>query len=104
MDSDVDVVLLVDDVAPYVSSDQWTREIGAERIVGTMSWGAITERRLALQPGLELDVAIGTPDWACVDPIDAGTRRVVSDGIRILHDPEGLLDAVLRQAQPGKRV
>lgn len=32
---------------------------------------------------------------AATDPVDPGTRRVVGDGLRILHDPDGLLARLL---------
>lgn len=47
----------------------------------------LTERRLRLASGLEVEVCIGHPSWAETDPVDAGTRRIVSDGIRVLWDP-----------------
>ena len=28
-------------------------------------------------------------------PVDPGTRRVVEDGLRVVHDPRGLLAALL---------
>lgn len=32
--------------------------------------------------------------WAATDPVDSGTRRVISDGHTIVHDPAGLLAAL----------
>jgi hypothetical protein len=31
------------------------------------------------------------PTWAATDPVEGGTRRVVTDGMSIVYDPEGLL-------------
>lgn len=93
-DSDVDLVLLTDRVATYVEDDHWITEIGAVALIRTESWGAITERRVALPSGLEVEVGVGRPAWAATAPIDAGTRRVVHGGLRILHDPDGLLAAL----------
>lgn len=70
-DSDVDVVLLTDSPESCTHRDDWLPEVGGV--------------------GLEIDVGIGTPAWASVDPLDDGTRRVASDGMRILHDPDRLL-------------
>ena len=91
MDSDVDVVLLTDSPSSYVDSDDWLAEVGAVRLVKTADSGAITERRFALPSGLEVELAVGGPAWASVEPVDDGTRRVICDGMRVLHDPEGLL-------------
>jgi hypothetical protein len=88
--SDVDVVLLTQTPSKYIDHDHWIAEVGGA-LVRTATWGAITERRLAVSGGLELDVAVGIPDWASVTPLDSGTRRVVTDGMRRLHDPDGLL-------------
>jgi predicted nucleotidyltransferase len=89
--SDVDVVLLTDSPARYTQSDAWLAELGDARPVRTLAWGAVTERRFALPGGLEVELGVAAPSWAAVEPLDPGTRRVVSDGMRILHDPDGLL-------------
>ncbi len=34
--------------------------------------------------------------WAGTEPVDPGTRRVVTDGVRVLHDPEQLLADLVR--------
>jgi hypothetical protein len=94
-DSDVDVVLLTDTPAAYIERDDWLPGVGAARLVRTVDWGAITERRFARPSGLEVELGIGSPAWASLDPLDAGTRRVASDGMRILDDRDGLLAALV---------
>jgi uncharacterized protein len=94
-DSDVDLVLLTESPARYTEDESWIEELAAgASVVRRADWGAITERRLRLPSGLELEVGVGRPSWAGVDPVDAGTRRVVTDGMRPLHDPRGLLGAL----------
>lgn len=95
VDSDVDVVWLTDDIARYVLSEDWARDLGAVGGVTTRDWGAITERRFTLASGLEVDFGVGDAAWASIAPVDAGTRRVVGDGLEIIHDPDGLLAALL---------
>jgi predicted nucleotidyltransferase len=90
-DSDVDVVLLTDSPESYTDRDDWLPEVGGVRLVRTLDWGGVTERRFALPSGLEVELGIGTPAWAAVAPMDDGTRRVASDGMCVLHDPDGLL-------------
>ncbi len=63
-------------------------------IVRTADFGAIQERRLRLPTGLVIEVGIAEPSWAATDPLDAGTGRVVRDGMVPLHDPHGLLNAL----------
>jgi predicted nucleotidyltransferase len=99
-DSDVDLVFLVDELGTYLTDKAWAHELGASSIVRTQSWGAVTERRFSLSSGLEVDVGIASVSWAFLDPVDAGTARVVADGIEIVYDPDGLLTA-LTAAIPG---
>jgi nucleotidyltransferase-like protein len=97
-DSDIDLVILTRDTARYPDS-AWAHELAIGGLIRTRSWGPITEQRFATSSGLEVEIGIGCPDWASVDPVDPGTRRVVTDGARILHDPRGILAALLRACQ-----
>lgn len=94
MDSDVDLVLLTDDTTEYIDNEQWAYELGARAVVRTQEWGVLTERRLVLPGGLEVEVGVVAPSWACIAPLDAGTAQVVSGGLVPLHDPDGLLAAL----------
>ena len=94
-DSDVDLVLLTEDVERYLDGQELVRALGAIRLVRSQNWGAIEERRLLLPSGLEVEVGVGHPSWARIDPVDQGTRRVIRNGARILHDPEGLLASLI---------
>ncbi|MEW2622385.1 nucleotidyltransferase domain-containing protein [Streptomyces sp. NPDC048106] len=101
--SDVDVVLLTADPAPYLADDAWAvgaGELGLGELVRTRAWGPVTERRHTLAPGLEVEFGISTPRWARTDPVDPGTRRVVTDGALPLYDPEGVLAGLLRRCRP----
>lgn len=96
MDSDVDVILLTDEAAEYIEKEQWARELGVKAIINTRKWGVLTERRLALPDGLEVEVGVVSPSWARTAPLDKGTAQVVAGGLIPLHDPEGLLTGLLR--------
>ncbi|MFJ9286661.1 hypothetical protein ACIRPE_28475, partial [Kitasatospora aureofaciens] len=61
----------------------------------TLGLGIASERRHSTDSGLEVEVGIGSPAWAKTDPVDPGTRRVVTDGARVLHDPAGILAGLL---------
>jgi nucleotidyltransferase-like protein len=93
-DSDVDIVLLTDSPATYVDHADWTTALGAVAVVRTRQWG-LTERRAALAGGLEVDFGVVSVVWASTEPVDAGTRRVVADGLVALYDPDGLLSALV---------
>jgi len=94
-DSDVDLVVLTTTPDCYPPDGTWTRDLGAVAISRVRRWGPIAERRLVLPSGLEVEVGIGPLSWAQIDPVDAGTRRVVTDGCRILHDPDGRLQQLI---------
>ncbi len=96
-DSDVDLVLLTTDRDAYLAEE----ELGLGELVRTRQWGVITERRFRTPSGLEVELGVGNPDWASVDPVDPGTRKVVTDGARILHDPGGALGALLKACGVG---
>lgn len=90
-DSDVDLILLTTDAELDVTGDL---TIGAP--IRTRTWGIITEHRFRTTTGLEIEIGIGTPEWASITPVDPGTHRVVTDGARILHDPTGILATLLK--------
>ena len=89
------LILLVEDATDYTQRADWIHALGATRIVRTERFGPLTERRLALPSGLELDVGIVEPPWASVVPLDPRTRQIVEAGFRILHDPHGLLRSLV---------
>jgi GrpB-like predicted nucleotidyltransferase (UPF0157 family)/predicted nucleotidyltransferase len=91
LDADLDVVVLADAPGELASSEDWLGELGLLPVVERRQWGPIAERRVRLPSGLEVEFGIGPPTWAGTDPLDAGTRSVIRDGLRSLHDPEGLL-------------
>ena len=94
MASDVDLVVLTTDPAPYVETDDWWSFLGEATLVHTKRWGPVTERRMRLTSGLEVEFGLADPEWSETDPVDAGTLSVVRDGMRILYDPHGQLGAL----------
>lgn len=93
-DSDIDIVLLTADEPGYFD-DAWAMELGLCKLIRTQSWGPITERRYSTASGLEVEMGIGPATWAKTDPVDPGTRRVVTGGARLLHDRTGILANLL---------
>ncbi|MEU5253785.1 nucleotidyltransferase domain-containing protein [Streptomyces longwoodensis] len=94
-DSDVDLVLLTTAPSRYLLEDAWVADLRLGEVIRTRSWGPVTERRCRTASGLEVEVAVGPPEWASTGPVDPGTRRVVADGARVLHDPAGVLAALV---------
>jgi len=93
-DSDVDIVVLTTDKAAYVESDEWAEAFLGEPapVVRRAEWGALTERRLQLPSGFEVEMGFVAPSWAAADPVDPGTAAVVGDGgLLPVYDPDGIL-------------
>jgi hypothetical protein len=44
---------------------------------------------------MEVELGIADTLWARLDPVDAGTRRVVTDGLKPLVDKDGLFRALV---------
>jgi len=91
MDSDLDLVVLTVDKQRYLTATSWVPEaVGRQaKIVRTQGWGPLTERRVVLRSGFEIEFGFVAPSWASTDPLDEGTARVVRDGCLPLYDPSG---------------
>ena len=96
MQSDVDIVVLTHHVGRYVDDQTWVGENfdGAE-ILRTQAWGRLTELRLRLRSGLEVELGFAPLSWAATDPLDPDTAGVIRDGCHPLADPDGLFAAVI---------
>ena len=102
MTSDVDFVVLTTDTDAFTGSADWVEDALAQPadITRTRLWGALTERKARVASGLEIEFGFVEPTWASVDPLDPGTRRVVSDGCVALHDEAGLLTRLIDEVHP----
>jgi uncharacterized protein len=92
MDSDADLVVVTAAVSRFVEREDWVQDaIGQPAaVVRSQHWGALTERRVRLASGFEVEFGFVGRAWA-EEPVDEGTARVVADGFQVLYDPEGLL-------------
>lgn len=95
MGSDVDLVLLTPDPDRHARGLAWVTSFDPRaRLIRDRTWGPLRERRVRLRSGLQVELGIVSPDWASL-PLDRGTARVLRDGCRVLHDPEGILRKAL---------
>jgi predicted nucleotidyltransferase len=92
--SDVDLVVLTDGPERYTEDASWADQFGAIERMQREEWGVVTSLRVWYEGGPEVEYGFTAPEWAA-QPVDAGTRRAVTDGCRILFDPEGVLHALL---------
>jgi uncharacterized protein len=94
-DSDVDVVVLTTNPDTYVDDRDWIKALPGASLLATQRWGALTELRLVLASGTEVDFGVARPSWPSTSPVDPGTAHVVREGLVAIHDPDGLLAHVL---------
>jgi predicted nucleotidyltransferase len=89
-DSDIDLVLLCEEPYTFLAHTSWIHHVGAVERCHTAAWGVVTSLRVYYTEGLEVEFGMTTLAWAGL-PVDPGTQDVVSHGMRILWDREGLL-------------
>jgi hypothetical protein len=99
-DSDLDLVALVAPRDRWTAEDGWLREVlrglgFATETSQIETHGVAVSWRLWLAGGAELELTLVDPSWASVDPLDPGTRRVAGDGLAVLTDKDGSLQALL---------
>lgn len=100
-DSDIDLGFLAPNPSGFRDSETWVDEINWEGIGCKVDnwededYGLVWSRHVHLEDGAEIEFSFGMLSWASIEPIDEGTFRVVSDGCRILHDPENLITKLI---------
>lgn len=96
-EADADIVLIVDDPNGFRTESRWMTEIDWTAAgLGQGRWsecdyGRACSRHLQFDDGAVVEVSFVSPSWASVDPVDPTTRRVAGRGMRVVHDPDGLL-------------
>jgi ribosomal protein S18 acetylase RimI-like enzyme len=90
-DSDIDFVIISDDVAILEKAISWLNRFGTVERQAKEKWGSVTAIRVFYDDGQEIEFGLALKSWAAI-PVDAGTKRVVKDGIVILKDPDKILE------------
>jgi len=95
-DSDIDLIVLAERPHEFRGTT-WLNEIQWTGLAGwrDAEYGAAWSRHIGVLPRGEIELTFCAPAWAAVDPIDAGTLRVVSGGCRIVLDKSGLFERLL---------
>jgi len=88
--SDIDLLLLTEDMLPYLDDPRWVGAFGEVDRSQREEWGAVTSLRVWYRDGREVEFGFAHPDWARVPP-DPGTSRAVASGLRVLIDRTGQL-------------
>lgn len=89
-DSDVDLVILTPRTDQYLRDRSWLSLFGKVTSFREENYGRVTSVRSYYVSGLEVEFGFSTSAWAA-RPIDTGTLNVISQGMKVPHDPNGLI-------------
>jgi aminoglycoside 6-adenylyltransferase len=90
--SDVDVVLVVDDVRARIGDTAWLQAFGTPELtfLEAIPVGGLVERRVLYTDGLEVDFTLVPAEALVALQHDPAAARIRARGERILHDELGL--------------
>jgi len=93
-DSDVDLVILARDPHVYLEETAWAGCFGQVEKKQLEDYGRVRSLRVWYSGGLEVEFGFTTESWAAL-PLDAGTRQVMMDGMRVLFERVPILSSHL---------
>lgn len=103
--SDLDVLLFVRDMQPYIDSPEWAASLGdvwftfVERTPDGGAW----ERRVLYAGGRDVDFALNPAEWLAHSAASGPSPEmadVIRRGVRVLVDKDNLLAAILSKPLP----
>ena len=97
-DSDIDLVILTDQPMTYLETTKWAESFGAIEKQQIEDYGRLTSLRVWYQNGREVEYGFTLPDWAAM-PLEAGTQRVIQDGMLVLFERGNLLSQHVKSSQ-----
>jgi predicted nucleotidyltransferase len=93
--SDIDLVLIALDPGEYLKDTAWAGVFGEIEKQQIEPYGKLTSLRVWYAAGPEVEFGLTTRDWASL-PLDFGTKRVISDGVKLLLEREaGILSGLI---------
>jgi predicted nucleotidyltransferase len=87
-DSDIDLVIIADDPAPYLQNTGWLSTFGQVERQSLEDWGRVQSIRTFYSGDLEVEFGLTSAAWLA-EPIDSGTLDVLLDGVALLYDRQG---------------
>ncbi len=89
-DSDVDLVIVARDPQAYLQDTAWAERFGAIARQQIEDYGLVQSLRVWYQGGPEVEYGFTDERWTAL-PLDAGTQRVMADGLRVLFERAPIL-------------
>jgi len=93
--SDLDLVLITDKTNNYIEKKDWTKQFGMITKQNVENYGILTSIKTYYSNDCEVEYGITDQRWSAV-PLDIGTKRVISDGMKILFERGNILSRHLK--------
>lgn len=90
IESDIDLVILTLEKCELVSNPMFIHQFGTVKKFSVELWGVCTSIRVFYDE-MEVEFGIVEPSWMDV-PLDEGTKRVLTDGYKVILDKKGYFD------------
>lgn len=94
VDSDIDLTILCKEPNVYLNNVSWLNYFGKVKAYKFENWGKVTSVRVFYEPNIEVEFGLTTVEWATI-PLDIGTKKVVSDGVKIIFAPHRILNKLI---------
>ena len=94
INSDIDLVIPCNEPNIYLNNVSWLEYFGKVQADEFEDWGKVTSVRV-FPENIKFEYGLTTVEWAVI-PVDLGTKKVVSDGMKILFNPQRILNRLLR--------
>jgi len=88
--SDVDLILITTNPKRYLQGSDWIQQFGTIEKQQIEDYGLLTSIRVWYTDGREIEYGITDEKWAAT-PLDEGSRKVISDGMKVLFEQEQIL-------------
>ena len=91
--ADLDLIIIAKEPQTYLQRRQWAERFGTIDHMRIEGYGKVTSLRVSYSSGCEVEYGITDETWVALPP-DEGTRRVLSDGIKIIFEREAILSGL----------
>jgi len=78
-DSDIDLMILTENVDEYLTHNEWISEFGNPRSIEREDWGDVQSVRVRYTDSKEIEFGIASPSWL-TDPLPVTTAEVLEGG------------------------
>jgi len=93
--SDVDMVIIASKPETYLRDTRWAQYFGTINRQQFENYGKVTSLRVWYSDGQEVEYGFTDETWSAV-PLDEGTQKVISNGMRILSERGSVLSRLKR--------